>query len=153
MNADWEKRLLLISKKREEPGNDREFINLVYKVENNCSLEAAKVLMKTFVDGDDLGTQESVNSVLATADPKVVTQALLEELPRLAKEAPEWAHYLIGIELKSRSKLLQEKLTQMPDLTKSIVKKIIENRRIIDSNSMYTDYSLYKQLVRNISEL
>ncbi|WP_052046325.1 hypothetical protein [Candidatus Paracaedibacter symbiosus] len=153
MNTEWGKKLLKISNERENPGMDKEFVDLVYQAEDNCSLETARVLMKTFFDKDDYGTQESVNSVFASANKEIVIQALLEELPRLAKEAPEWAHCLIGTELKFRPELLKKIATQMPAKIKNILEKIIENKKIMNSDPKYRKNSEYRNLINNISSM
>jgi hypothetical protein len=55
----------------------------------------AKTLMNTFNETDDYGTQEAVVNVLNSIETEIYYRALLEELPRLVDEAPEWAESLL----------------------------------------------------------
>lgn len=101
MNTEWEKNLLEASKRTNED-EEKEFLRLVDQAEGNCSIETVRILMKTFSAKPDYGTQERVESVLATAEAEDVTKGILEELPRLIAEAPEWAESLIGLEVDNR---------------------------------------------------
>jgi uncharacterized protein YpbB len=120
IDEKWSQNLLNASNRSDER-EEKEFLRLVDKVFNNCSLETARVLMKTFSDVEDYGTQERVCSVLATADEAVVTQAILEELPRLVNEAPEWAEFLLGLEVENRGVLLEKIAAQMPENIRQIL--------------------------------
>jgi len=153
MDLDWKKNILLVAKERDKPGKDREFVELVYQAENKCDLDAVRILMKTFYDLDDYGTQESVNSVFSTVEGEILIEALLEELPRLAKDAPEWAHYLVGREMKRNPKVLELQGNNLSGLSSKILKKIIENRRLIESDTCYKEQSNCKTLIANISGL
>lgn len=89
--------------------NDEKFWSLVDQAEGSCDKFVAKVLLSTFSDTlEDNGTQEAVIRALNSADARVRCEALLEELPRLKSEAPEWASILIYAEVKfHQSELLE----------------------------------------------
>ena len=72
---------------------------LVESKMGHCSLEVARILMKTFSTHEDYGVQECVVSVLASAELQDYLRALLEELPRLLIDAREWAFVLVGREV------------------------------------------------------
>jgi hypothetical protein len=91
---------------RGDVDREREFLFLLDQVEGRCSLEVARVLMKSFTSTPDFGTQERVVSVLASAVKSDAVTAMLEELPRMIVEAPEWAEVLIGQEVDRRPELL-----------------------------------------------
>jgi hypothetical protein len=86
-----------------------------------------KSVMKIFSDQPDYGTQETVIRVLATSDDKIVTKVMLEELPRLMQEAPEWAKSLVGVEVDTRPKLLQMVLSQMPEEVKKALRTLLND--------------------------
>lgn len=133
MDDNWIKKLLEASE-RLTPEQEQEFVNLVSEASGKCSLEVARVLMKTFCDKPDYGTQERVNSVLATADRSIVIQALLEELPRLIKEAPEWANCLVAQEVNFRIKLVENVALKMPKNVQNILKEILRNDEVVGFN-------------------
>lgn len=105
MDALW-KDLFLQAMARGNPERDSEFLALVDQAEGQCSLDVARVLMKSFSSAPDFGTQERVVSVLASAEKSDAIKALLEELPRLLEDANEWAEVLIGQEVDRRPELL-----------------------------------------------
>jgi hypothetical protein len=120
MDSSWVTGILKAAKRRDED-EQYEFLALVDEAFGNCTLDAIRVLMKTFTDDPDYGTQERVVSALATADDAVVTQAILEELPRLVKDAPEWAESLIGAEVDQRPRLLEKVASSMsPTILQSL---------------------------------
>jgi hypothetical protein len=77
-----------------------EFVSLVDMSEDNCDYDTCKILMKTFVTEEDFGVQESVNRVLSTAKAEDRQRALLEELPRLIVDTPEWGIVLLETEIR-----------------------------------------------------
>jgi hypothetical protein len=107
LDTTWESQLLAASMSREN-ADLGVFLDLVDQSAGRVSLQVARVLMKTFSDKPDYGSQERVVGVLATAAPEVALQAELEELPRLLLEAPEWAEALIGEEVEHRPGLLRK---------------------------------------------
>ena len=82
MEPDWETKLLEASV-RDSGEQEKRFLSLVDQAAGNIDLRIAKVLMRTYSAKPDFGTQERVESVMATADPKIVVQAVMEEMPRL----------------------------------------------------------------------
>jgi hypothetical protein len=131
MDADWAKKLLHASKRASEREQE-EFFGLVDQVCGVWTLEAARVLMKTFSDKPDYGTQEKVVSTLATADDQIVTQAILEEFPRLVKEAPEWVESLVGLEVDKRPELLQKVASQMPESVRKALRELLADKDLQD---------------------
>lgn len=131
MKADWETKLLEASKRTNED-EEKEFLRLVDQVEGNCSLKIVRILMKTFSAKPDYGTQERVDSVLATAKAKDVTAGILEELPRLIAEAPEWAVSLVGMEVDNRLELLISVAKGMPDNVKDCLCQLIQSESFLD---------------------
>ena len=131
MDRKWTLRILKATL-RENSDVEEEFLSLVDEVEGYCTLEVARVLMKTFSDRADFGTQESVVSVLASTVDKDVTQAILEELPRLVCEAPEWAETLIGAEVDQRPELLFSVAKSMPTDVKDSLRHLLESKSFRD---------------------
>jgi hypothetical protein len=124
MNRQWAVDLLAASERKDE-AQEKEFLRLVDEVEGIVTLEVARVLMKTYSDKPDYGTQERVESVLAGAKPEIVTQAILEELPRLIKDSPEWADSLVGTEVEFRPQLLERVAGKMSEEIKSALRSIV----------------------------
>jgi len=131
MNTDWEKKLLEAAKRSNE-AEEKEFLRLVDMAEGNCSLDTVRSLMKTFSDELDYGTQERVESVLATAKAEDVTRGILEELPRLMTEAPEWAESLVGVEVDNRLELISSIAASMPDNIKDCLRQLTQSEEFID---------------------
>jgi hypothetical protein len=131
MNTDWERQLLETSARRDEAEQQR-FLALVDQASGKCALDVARVLMKTFSDTPDFGTQERVVSVLATALPQVVLCAKLEELPRLLDEAPEWAESLIGEEVEHRPELLTSVAGSMSAQVKLALRRLLGDKDFRD---------------------
>jgi len=131
MDADWAKKLLHASTRASEREQE-EFLGLVDQACGVCTLETARLLMTTFSDKPDYGTQEKVVSTLATADDQIVTQAILEELPRLVKEAPEWAESLVGLEVDKRPELLQKVASQMPERVRKALRELLADKDFQD---------------------
>jgi hypothetical protein len=131
MDISWADELLSASQRRDELEQQR-FLTLVDQAFERCTLDVAKVLMKTFSDAPDFGTQERVCSVLASALPEVAIRAKLEELPRLVAEAPEWAESLIGEEVEHRPGLLKSMTASMPAAVKLALRQLLGNRAFRD---------------------
>lgn len=131
MDADWSHELLRASRRRGEAEEQR-FLALVDQAVGKCTLEVAKVLMKTFSDAPDFGTQERVCSALASARPEVQIRAMLEELPRLLLEAPQWAESLIGEEVEHRPALLKSIAASMPGEVRMALRQLLSNKDFRD---------------------
>jgi hypothetical protein len=141
MNSDWEQELLSASARRDEAEQER-FLALVDQAFGRCTLPVARVLMKTFSDMPDFGTQERVVSALASATPEVTLRAKLEELPRLLDEAPEWAESLIGEEVEHRPTLLKSIAASMPAQVKLSLRQLLGNKDFRDFYPNATQISI-----------
>lgn len=126
MDKSWEIRVLKASERSSER-EESEFLELVDQANGKCTLEVARVLMKTFSDKPDYGTQERVNSVLGSGKREDAIVALLEELPRLVKEAPEWAFVLIGAETITGTHMLSSIASRMPAPTKKALRTVLDD--------------------------
>lgn len=131
MPQNWEQELLLASQRRDAQDEAR-FLELVSQARDRVSLEIARVLMKTFSANEDFGTQERVCSVLSSGASEVQTRAILEELPRLMQEAPEWAEVLVGDELNERLDIVNKLLPAMPQDVKVAVRQLINDPDFAD---------------------
>ena len=109
LGPDWAKQLLFASK-RSSPDQEAAFLSLVDAAEGRITPFVAETLMGTFSGEPDFGTQERVCSVLASGEPSTILKAMLQEMPRLVREAPEWAEALLTNELEFRSELVCELL-------------------------------------------
>jgi DNA-binding transcriptional regulator YiaG len=118
LDKNWSNRVLQL-KYRNNDSEEGEFVALVYQAMNNCNLDMAKTLMKTFSDKDDYGVQEAVVNVLNSIEIEIYYRALLEELPRLVDEAAEWAESLIAGEIDAN-----------PDLLAAMAKKLSNDIRV-----------------------
>jgi hypothetical protein len=123
MSPEWKTRILSLKKDSDE-GATR-FVELVDEAVNNCDLETTRTLMKTFTTDEDHGVQESVVSALSTANVKDFHLALLEELPRLYRDAPEWAGVLIKREATHNPDTLRQTADTMSAETKKLMIEIL----------------------------
>jgi len=112
MDTAWKEQVLRLAYSDSEQGN-LEYVSLVDQVEGKVTLEIARVLMQTFSDEPDYGVQESVVRVLESANQEVYMQALLEELPRLLREAPQWADTLLILAINFSHNALLKVARQM----------------------------------------
>lgn len=94
MDTAWQEKVLRLAYSSSQQ-DALEYVSLVYQVEGKVTLDIARVLMRTFSNKPDYSVQESVVAVLASAAQEVYVQALLEELPRLQREARDWADSLV----------------------------------------------------------
>lgn len=131
MDESWKIRILKASERSSER-EEGEFLRLVDQVNGKCTLDVARVLMKTFSDKPDYGTQERVNSVLASGKREDAIVALLEELPRLVKDSPEWAMTLVMTEVILGSKLLASVASGMPAPVKKDLRAILDDPKFLD---------------------
>lgn len=98
MTNEWKNRILQLRYWQDEK-EALEYVRLVDLAAHNCDLDTCNILMRTFVTDEDFGVQESVVSVLSSAKIEDYQRALLEELPRLILDAPEWSEVLVEREL------------------------------------------------------
>jgi len=131
MDENWSHELLEASRRRGEAEEQR-FLALVDQAFGQCTLEVARVLMKTFSDAPDFGTQERVCGALASARPEVAVRAILEELPRLLVDAPQWAESLIGEEVKHRPDLLKSVAASMPGEARMALRQLLSTKDFRD---------------------
>jgi hypothetical protein len=127
MTTEWKRRILELRYRNTEE-EDSEFVSLVDMSEDNCDYDTCKILMKTFVTEEDFGVQESVNRVLSSAKPKDRQKALLEELPRLVIDTPEWAEVLIGTELKFYFGSFNEVVRSIDPLLKGVLDEVLSRQ-------------------------
>lgn len=145
MRADWKTRILRL-KHRTTQADNKELVALVYEAAGECTPEVAKTLMQTFTGEEDYEVQESVASVLASASPEIYHAALLEELPRLLDEAPQWAEDLVGHEVEFRPLLLASAAKKMNEIIKASLVQLL-------TTSSFTQfYPNAEQVVRELVE-
>jgi hypothetical protein len=123
---------ILATKERCTEEEEQRFLELVEKTSGNCDIEVARVLMKTFSSKPDYGTQEDVICSLSTGGHEIFIQAMLEELPRLRLEAPDWVECLLGPEIDNRFDLLKKIVQKMPQNIKNVLKEIISDKNFCD---------------------
>lgn len=141
LNLEWASTLLKASA-RESLQQEQEFLRLVDEVDGKVTPEIAGTLFKTFSAQPDYGTQERVISVLASADDRIVTIALLSELPRLLAEAEEWAHALIGEEVEYRPELLVQLVSAIPLSAKKALITVLTDSEFQDFHEMARSLAL-----------
>jgi hypothetical protein len=130
---DWEwGELLLRAAQRRNEADEKEFARLLERVEGKCDADAARILMKTFSAQEDFGTQELVISALASCDPHDRVTALLEELPRLTVECPEWAHILVSDAIGAHSQELIDTAKLMSPQAKASLRLVLEQQDFLD---------------------
>lgn len=127
---NWKKKILTVCKRKNEE-EEKEFLNLVDQVSGDEGIDVLRVLMKTFFDQDDYGTQERVVSCLQKFKTEIMHQALLEELPRLENEAFEKAEALLETEITFREDSLEKVANTMSLEIKNILKKILNREEFI----------------------
>lgn len=140
LDLRWKKEVLEASK-RISKDYEEKFLKLVDQANNKCDLETAEILLKTFTNTPDYGTQERVINVLSTAKDEVVIQAVLKELPRLAKEAPEWAESLIATELAKRPALLTKLAKNMDEEIRNVLLNLVHSK---DFQEFYPEAKEFK---------
>jgi hypothetical protein len=119
----WQADLLAASRRR-TPEEESVFLRLVDDAAGSISPTIAATLLKTFSEAPDFGTQERVCSVLATGDDRTVLNAILCEMPRLLRDAPEWAVSLLCGEVEFREQLFWETLATLPPDVRIAVAKV-----------------------------
>ena len=112
MTNEWHTRMLELAHRSTE-AEDLEFVRLVEMATWSCDFETCQTLVRTFVTDNDYGVQESVVSVLSSAKTEDYQRALLEELPRMVADAPEWAEVLVEREVKNNQAALRKSLANV----------------------------------------
>ncbi|WP_010304030.1 hypothetical protein [Candidatus Odyssella thessalonicensis] len=129
MTTILDKLLLYSPRETEEQVNN--FVDIVENLQGKVDCVVAHALMKTFSQAPDYGTQESVMSTLASGDPSVVTKAILEEIPRLVKEAPRWADTLMINQYLFNKEQVLSILKDCPMPIKNAVLKAINKPEVL----------------------
>jgi hypothetical protein len=129
MTNEW-KECVLNLRHRETEEQDLEFVSLVGNANGNCDLDTCRILMSTFVTDHDFGVQEAVVSALSTANVSDYQRSLLEELPRLVTEVPEWAAVLVDRELTYRFESFRRYVSASPDTTKEVLQRLLQKSHL-----------------------
>lgn len=131
MNKEWEIKFLAVLG-RESEQEEKEFLKLLDQTKDNLNLEVMRVLMRSFTNKPDYGTQERVINVMSNGEDELVIQAILEELPRLVVEAPEWAEALIGPEVDNRPTVLSKVALKMPIEIRRALMELLKSKDFQD---------------------
>ena len=123
---------ILKLKERNNEQEEKQFLDLIDQIHGHVDLETARLLMKTFTNNPDYGTQESVIGALSSAGDEIFIQSMLEELPRLIEEAPEWVESLVGLEINKRGKLVEKICADMPENIKKTLRELCSNSKFSD---------------------
>jgi len=126
LDTTWEKELLAASARLSQ-AQEETFLKLVDAAEGRIDDTIARVLLGTFSAREDYGTQERVVSVLSSGSDQTVIDAIVNEMPRLALEAPEWAQALLGTEVEFRPELTARALSQAPTDCRMAAENILKN--------------------------
>jgi hypothetical protein len=122
---------ILETKQRKNEAEEKRFLELVDLTFGNVDIHVARILMKTFLPQPDYGTQERVISAMLSGDRDIYIQAVLEELPRLQKEAPNWIEPLLCPEIEHHPDLLAKIIRTMPENIKAIVRQLLSDPEIV----------------------
>lgn len=121
------------------------FAKLVDQVGEDIDEHTASVLLKTFVSEPDYGTQEEVVGVLREAPAAVRASAILDELPRLAREALEWAYELVAVELRHNPTTFLDIAEKKPGHVKAALLAMYEDEEF---EERYAQAKLLGQIFR-----
>ena len=129
----WRDKLLACSA-RETPEQQASFLRLVDMVYGSVTPDVAQVLVATFTIKADVGTQERVCSILAGAPVDTRVAAILDELPRLMREAPIWADTLMGSLVRHDLMALKRHLHFASVETRQAVRALLARNEFRDLN-------------------
>lgn len=133
LNSQWQQDVLRTSARRNESEEDeKEFLSLVDRAFGECTIEIARILMKTFSVQPDYGTQESVVGALMSAGDEIFIQAILEELPRLIREAPEHAEDLLGIAVERNPEMLKKVASQLNMEIRNSLRNVLQRTDFLE---------------------
>jgi len=121
---------ILKYKERRNEEEEQKFLELVDQIFGYVDQDAARVLMKTFLETPDYGTQESVIGALSSAESDIFIQALIEELPRLKKEAPRWIASLVCPEITHRFSLFKRICLNIDSDKRTEIKEILASKEL-----------------------
>ena len=122
---------ILEIKDRKDDFDERKFLMLVDQTFDCMDLNIAKTLMKTFLEKQDYGTQERVISAILRGGREIYIQVILEELPRLKKEAKNWIDILLCPEIEHYPHTLEKIARTMPKDIKNILREFLSNNEIL----------------------
>jgi hypothetical protein len=119
MDSDWKIDIMRMSR-RESDYERSEFMRLVDMTwqHGDCDIDTIRILMHTYRDFEDFETQEAVEAALSRADPRDHITAILEELPRLLRDAPSWVETIIGQQVDRHPELIGSIASTMSDESK-----------------------------------
>jgi hypothetical protein len=142
---EWKKNLLVASIRDEDDEQSfHDFTDLVEILDGTEGIEALRVLMKTFSDKPDYGTQESVNTIFLNFPQQLYVQAVLEELPRLEIEANEWVDCLMADLVRIDRDQLIKTLNSMDKPYRDLFKKWVNTPEFLEDFPQTID--ILKQL-------
>lgn len=125
MSEQWHEQVIKYGKRLNDSDYDK-FVELIEEEPFVYSLKTVRTLLKTYYDEPkDFGTQECVEGTLEMANPEDVIFAILEEFPRLHKEAYEWSFVLLGRLLRYDLNLLINITKTVPLKTKKLLLEIL----------------------------
>lgn len=120
----------------------RHLIALLDQSTSNLDNITLKRLLEIYTSALDWDIQERIESILSEVDKEMWVRVLLEEMPRLLSDAPEWAVSLLGEEIEHRFPVVQKSLSIMPLEVQHSVKSILKSD---DFKSFYSNAeSLFK---------
>lgn len=114
----------------------KQSLSLIDQAQKDLDLNTLRDLLKMYTTTLDWVTQERIEKIIAVADKELWIISMLEEMPRLCKEAPAWAVSLLGEEIEQRFMLLQKCLATMPEEVKTAVHSVINSE---DFTSFYSN--------------
>jgi hypothetical protein len=119
--------------KCETDEEEKKFLDLLNEFQHKgIERSEAKLLMKTFQNGCITSIQESVIRVLTSGGDELYMDVMLEELPRISREAPEWLDALLATEVEHKPDFLVHALEKKSEEIKKLVLDTIQNKDFID---------------------
>jgi len=129
MTEEWKSSVLQLAYRTTE-ADDFKFVSLVDMAIGKCDLDTCRILIRTFVTDDDYGVQESVVSALSSARTEDYCLALVEDLPRMVNDAPEWAEVLLEREVKNNPDSLRKALDGVSTSIRAFYASFITSRNL-----------------------
>ena len=121
---------------------ERQLIALLDQSTSNLDDIRLKALLEKYTVTLDWDTQERIENILSEVDKEMWVRIVLEEMPRLLSDAPEWAVSLLGEEIEHRFQMVQESLSIMPLEVQHAVESVLKSD---DFRSFYSNAeSLFK---------
>jgi len=121
---------------------ERQLIALLDQSTSNLDDIRLKALLEKYTLTLDWDTQERIENILSEVDKEMWVRIVLEEMPRLLSDAPEWSVSLLGEEIEHRFQMVQESLSIMPLEVQHAVECVLKSD---DFRSFYSNTgSLFK---------